>query len=191
MIELEIFGAMDLNFECGDYTIEELQDSDLGDLYEELVEADQRESYLYHNEDLKNISIEADGIECKLNFNEEQFDLQDKIRIFTFYYYDDTEYVSCEMEHESSDGFEININIESLCEGIKYIDSIKIKDGHSKELDSNEVYFELNSAQPCCEEAGMQKIYICTKSGIKAQIVADSSSENKKLFIQAIKALIK
>ena len=190
MIEFEIFGSMDLNLEHDDYSIEELKDRDLLELYDQFVDADERQEYNFHENNFNAISIEADGTECKLNIQKRKLEIQtDTIRIITFYYYNNTEYLPCEMTHLSGKDLEVTLNLESLCDEIQYVASITLSDGYNEQTDSDQMYFELESASPSDDEAGMQKIYICDKSGILAKIDADGDDESKELFVKTIKEL--
>lgn len=191
IVELELTGAYDINIEYQDYSIEELKENNLSELYDQFVEAEHRQAYYYHDENFQNINIMADGSECQFNINKNKLELdKDKIRIISFYYYDETEYMPCEMTHPEGKDFEITMDIKQLCDDVEYVDSITLAEGHNEESDDDEMFFELDYADPGDEEAAKVKIYICNNSGVVAKITDVDEESSMALFIKTIEELI-
>jgi hypothetical protein len=189
-IEFEMTGAYDINIEHQDYSIEELKENNLSELYDQFVEAEERQGYYYHDEDFQDINIMADGSECQFSINKNKLELEeDQIRIISFYYYDETEYMPCEMTHPEGKDYEIMMNIKQLCDGVEYVDSIKLAEGHNEELDDDEIFFELDYSDPGDEDAAMIKIYICNNSGVVAKITDVEEESSRELFIKTINKL--
>jgi len=190
-IEFKIDGVYEINIEYEDYSIEELKENNLSELYDQFVEGDMREGYYYHDDDFQDIDIMADGSVCQFKINKNKLELkEDKIRIFSFYYYNETEYMPCEMTHPEGKDYEIMMNIKQLCDGVEYVDSITLAEGHNEELDDNNIFFELDHAYPYNEEAAKIKIYICNNSGVVAKITDIIEESSRELFIKTLKELI-
>jgi len=191
-IEFELKGAYDLNVEYQDFSIEDLKEEDLSELYELFVEGDEREAFYYHDEDFKNIKILANGSECQFTVNKNKLELdENEIRIISFYYYDETEYMPIEMTHPEGKDYNVLMEIEQLCDGVEYVDTITLKEGYNEESDNDEMFFELEYADPGDEDAAMVKIYICDNSGVIAKITDVDGESSEELFIQTIEKLIK
>ena len=191
-IELELHDAYDLNVEYQDFSIEELKEEDLDELYEQFVEADESESFYYNDKDFQNITIMVDASKCQFTVNKNKLELgENEIRIISFYYYDETEYMPLEMTHPEGKDYDISMDIKQLCDGVEYVDTITLAEGYNEETDDDEIFFELDYADPGNEEAAMVKIYICDNSGVIAKITDVDEESSKELFIKTIEGLIK
>jgi hypothetical protein len=191
IIEFELTDAYDINIEYQDFSIEDLRKIDLAELYDQFVDAEERQEYYFHDEDFKHIKIIANGSDCPFTVNKKELDIGEReVRIISFYYYDETEYLPCEMNLPSTKDVKITMDVKKLCDGVEFVDSISLEEGYNEELDNDEMYFELDSAYPSDEDGEKVKIYISDNTGILAKISDVDEEDSKNLFIKTIEDLI-